>query len=306
MRRFRAGSRSPWSDRLYANRDVQGQLEQALPPRAQPLAGPAAVGLKELAVSGAEELLGRPRPQALWEEANRRAHGRFMDLIEGGGESVSTEGGDVTLDLNALLGQTAERFGVGGRAEAQIPDDAAQITILHADELELAQDAVRLLRALALVLVIMALGLFALAVYVARGWRREALRACGIGFLFVGAAALVARSLAGDAVVDALATTEAAPARRRGGLVDLHLAAGRGRCRSDRLRRGHRRRRLACRSHPLGSGGPAPPRPLPARAALCLRSAGGHRPGPSCLGTDPRDSSRDPGAGTGRPARARA
>ena len=33
-------------DQLYANRDVQGQLEQALPPRAQPLAGPAAVGLK--------------------------------------------------------------------------------------------------------------------------------------------------------------------------------------------------------------------------------------------------------------------
>ena len=198
------------ADRLYANRDVQGQLEQALPPRAQPLAGPAAVGLQQLAVRGAEELLGRPRAQALWEEANRRAHGRFMDLIEGGGESVSTEGGDVTLDLKALLGETAERFGVGGRAEAQIPDDAAQITILHADRLELAQDAVRVLRALALVLLVLALGLFALAVYIARGWRREALRACGIGFLFAGAAALLARSLAGDAVVDALATTEAA------------------------------------------------------------------------------------------------
>ena len=196
-------------DQLYANRDVQGQLEQALPPRAQPLAGPAAVGLKELAVSGAEELLGRPRPQALWEEANRRAHSRFVDLIEGGGESVSTVGGDVTLDLEALLGQTAERFGVGERAQAQIPEDAAQITILHADQLELAQDAVRLLRALALVLVVVALGLFALAVYVARGWRREALRACGIGFLFAGAAALAARGLAGEAVVDALATTEA-------------------------------------------------------------------------------------------------
>ena len=167
---------------------MQGQLEQALPPRAQPLAGPAAVGLQQLAVRGAEELLGRPRAQALWEEANRRAHGRFMDLIEGGGESVSTEGGDVTLDLKALLGETAERFGVGGRAEAQIPDDAAQITILHADRLQLAQDAVRFLRAVAFVLLALALGLFALAVYVARGWRREALRACGIGFLFAGAA----------------------------------------------------------------------------------------------------------------------
>jgi hypothetical protein len=196
-------------DQLYANRDVQGRLEEALPPRWQPLAGPAAGGLKDLAVQATDGLLGRPRPQQLWEEANRRAHTRFMDVIEGGGDIVSTEGGDVTLDLKALLGQTEERVGVGGRAEQKIPEDAAQITIMHADNLELAQDAVRFLRALAIVLVVVALGLFALAVYIARGRRREALRASGIGLLLAGAAALVARSLAGDAVVDALASTEA-------------------------------------------------------------------------------------------------
>ena len=196
-------------DELYANVDVEGQLEEALPPRAQSLAAPAAGALKNVAVDAAEGLLARPRAQAQWEEANRRAHSRFVNVIEGGGEVVSTEGGDVTLDLKALLGQTADRVGIGGRAEAQIPEDAAQITILHANGLELAQDAVGFLRALALVLVIVALGLFALAVYVARDWRREALRACGIGFLVAGAAALVARSLAGDAVVDALATTDA-------------------------------------------------------------------------------------------------
>ena len=53
-----------------------------------------------------------------------------------------------------------------------------------------------------------------------------------------------------------------------------------------------------------------PPRaqPLagPAAVGLCLRGSGGHRPGPSSLGTDPRDASRDPGARPGRPARARA
>jgi hypothetical protein len=196
-------------DQLYANRDVEGRLEEALPPRLQPLAGPAAGGLQDLAVRAADGLLGRPRPQALWEEANRRAHTRFMDIIEGGGDVVSTEGGNVTLDVKALLGQTEERVGVGGRAEQRIPEDAAQITIMRADNLELAQDGVRFLRALAIFLVVAALGLFALAVYIARGWRREALRASGVGLLFAGAAALVARSLAGDAVVDALATTEA-------------------------------------------------------------------------------------------------
>jgi Short C-terminal domain len=196
-------------DQLYANVDVQGQLEEALPPRAQPLAGPAAGGLKDLAVRGADTLLGRPRPQVLWEEANRRAHDRLMDVIEGGGEVVSTEGGDVTLDLKSLLGQTADRVGVGERAEARIPEDAAQITIMESDSLELAQDAVRFLRAAAVVLVVLALGLLVLAVYLATGWRRKALRAAGFGLLLAGAAALVARSFAGDAVVDALASTAA-------------------------------------------------------------------------------------------------
>lgn len=196
-------------DQLYANVDVQDRLADALPPRVQPLAGPAAGALKDLAVRGTDALLTRPRAQALWEQANRRAHARLLDVVEGGGDVVSTEGGDVTLDLKALLGQTADRVGVGGRAEARIPEGAGQITVMRSDSLELAQDAVRVLRAAAVVLVVVMLGLLALAVYLASGWRREALRAAGYGLLLAGVAALVARSLAGDAVVDALASTAA-------------------------------------------------------------------------------------------------
>jgi hypothetical protein len=73
----------------------------------------------------------------------------------------------------------------------------------------LAQKGVKLLKSLAIVLLALALILFGLGVYLARGWRREALRACGVGFIFAAAAALVARSVGGGAVVDALATTEA-------------------------------------------------------------------------------------------------
>ena len=199
-------------DQLYANVDVQGQLEGALEglsPRAGALAGPASGALKDLAVRATDTLLERPRPQALWEEANRRAHSRFLDVVEGGGEVVATQGGEVTLDLKALLGQTQQRVGVGGRAQGAIPEDAAQVTIMKSDQLELVQDAVRFLRAAAVVLVVLALGLLALGVFLATGWRRRALRAAGFGLLLAVVAALVARSFVGDAVVGALATTEA-------------------------------------------------------------------------------------------------
>jgi hypothetical protein len=95
------------------------------------------------------------------------------------------------------------------------PESTADIVILRSDQLELAQDLVRLLKTLAIVLLVLSLGLFALGIYLARDWRREALRACGIGFLFAGAIALVARALAGNAVVDALAIPRPSVPRRR-------------------------------------------------------------------------------------------
>jgi hypothetical protein len=200
-------------DQLYANVDVQAELERAAPPRLDPLTGPAAGALRNVAVRGVDDLLSRPRAQAVWEQANRRAHRRFLQVVEdGGGDTVSTEGGDVTLNLGQLLQTLSTQLGVGQRVVDQLPPDAAQLTVLQSDELELAQDGVDFLKALAIVLVILALGLMALGVYLARGWRREALRACGFGLILAGAAALVARSLAGGAVVGLGKTAAVEPA----------------------------------------------------------------------------------------------
>jgi hypothetical protein len=196
-------------EQIYANVDVQAELAASLPPRAQPLAGFAAGGLQQLADTGVKDLLGRPRPQQAWEAANRRAHALLLKVLDGGGDAVSTTGGDVTLDLRALLSQSADRFGVGGRLEDRLPPDAGQIVILESNQLATAQDAADLLETVAIVLVVLTLLLFALAVFLAQDWRREALRACGFGLIAAGAAALVARSIAGDYVVDALAPTDA-------------------------------------------------------------------------------------------------
>ena len=129
-------------------------------------------------------------------------------MLEGGGDVVSTQNGVLVLDMKSLLNATQERVGIGGRAAAALPDDAAQLTIVKSDQLGFAQDLLQLLKTLAIVLVVLTLALFALAIALAKGWRREALRACGFGLIAAAAAALVARSLAGGAVVDALATTE--------------------------------------------------------------------------------------------------
>ncbi len=194
-------------DELYANVDVEAELRERLPPEAAALAGPAAGGLRELANLAAVEALGRPRVQELWEEANRRAHERLLAVVEGESEVLQVEGETATLDLGALLENLSERTGVGEKVVSKLPEDAGEIKVLESDQIGLGQDLVRILRGLAIVLTAVALGLFALAVYLARGWRRKALRSVGVGFVLVGLAVLLARGLAGNVVVDALATT---------------------------------------------------------------------------------------------------
>ena len=196
------------SDQLNASGTVQKDLQAALPPRAKPLAGPIATGLQDVSERVIRALLERPRFERLWEQANRQAHKAFLHVVEGGNGTVSTTNGDVTLNLNDVLTQVQNQGGIAGTVASKVPPSAGQLTILHSDQLSLAQDLVNVLRKLAIVLVVLALGLFALAVYLARGWRREALRATGIGLLIGGIVALIARGLGGDAVVSSLASTE--------------------------------------------------------------------------------------------------
>jgi hypothetical protein len=196
-------------DQLYANVDVTGQLRAALPEQAKGLAGPAAGGLRNVAGNVADEALQRPRVQALWENANRTAHARLMKVLDGGGDALKTTGGVVSLDLGALLAQVDARTGIGGRAAGKLPPGAAKIEILRSDNLKLAQNVANALRPLAIILTTLALVLFGLAIWLARGWRREALRAAGLGFVVAGIGALLVRRVAGTQIVDALAPTAA-------------------------------------------------------------------------------------------------
>lgn len=188
-------------DTLYANVDVQGELQTALPPRLQPLAGPAAAGIRELAIKLANQALERPRVQQLWEDANRAAQEKLLYVVEHGGSQP------VTLDVGTIVGQLGQQLGVN--AAGKIPPGVADIQIASNDQLVKVNKALDLLKTLAWVLTVLALALFGLAIYLARGWRREALRAVGFAFIAVGILVLAARSLAGNIVVNAVASTEA-------------------------------------------------------------------------------------------------
>jgi hypothetical protein len=192
------------ADQLFADVDVQAELEQTLPPRLAPLAGPAAGALHQLAPQVAQRALDTPQFEALWGQANRTAHESLLKILNDEGSAVSTGGGEVTLDLSALLSQIGGQL--GGGIASKVPPDAGKLTILRSDELSLAQDVTSLIRRLPIVLTLLAILLYGFAVYLAGPRRREALRSVGLGFLIAGVLALVLRQFAGNMVTDALAS----------------------------------------------------------------------------------------------------
>jgi hypothetical protein len=184
-------------DEVYANVDVAGELEQRLPDRLQPLAEPAAGALRRAAEENAGELLGTAAATELWRRANERAHDVFDRVL---GE----DSGEVTLDLQPLIEQAAERGGLVGRAAEALPEDAGQLQVLRPDQLETAQTAVKVLRPLAIVLLLLAIALYVIAVLLSADRRRTTVYV-GLAILFAALAVLTVRRVGGTAVVETLA-----------------------------------------------------------------------------------------------------
>src|SRR5262249_20215415 len=180
---------------LYNNVDVSAEIQKQLPPQTQALAPVAAAGLRQLSLRATNELLASARFQALWEQANRRAHQRLMDILNGRKTGhFETANGAVVLDLRPLIDRISNSGALGAGLTARPPPDGGQITILRSDQLKSAQDGVKVLKALTVFLVIAAIGLYAIAIALGRPRRRNVLRASAVTFIFVGLIILVLRS----------------------------------------------------------------------------------------------------------------
>ncbi len=195
-------------EQLYDNVDVEKELEGILPGETKELAGPVSGGLRQVAGSGAEEVLKTSAAQELWKDANRAAHEQLLAVLENKKEAVSTANGEVTLNLGSLVTNLAEQVGIGVQLAEKLPPDAGQVTILRSDQLKTAQDIVVGIKGLALVLSLLTLLSFGLAIYLSRDGRWVTVLLCGVGLVAAGFAAIVFRQVAGGIVVDQLVKEE--------------------------------------------------------------------------------------------------
>ncbi len=212
-------------NQLFSSGVPQAEIKAVLPPKLQPVAGPAAAGLEQIANQLAPRVLAASQVQAAWREANRAANATLVKIVNGGGSLASTHGGVVTLDLHAIVSQLAAQLGVQKQVAAAqsalqansskvkaatakvgvaLPPTTGQLVILRSSQLKTAQDIASGIKGLALALPLIAFAMFALAVRLSWGHRREALRTTGWCFVAVGLFVLLDRRLAGNAIVNAL------------------------------------------------------------------------------------------------------
>jgi hypothetical protein len=158
----------------------------------------------------AERVMATPQFHGIWAAANRSGHAallRVLDEEEGanGEEGVSIDLTPALRRVADLLGEEglAAELGVGSLGELVEPG-AARIHILQAAELNQAQDVVRVVRRLTLPAVLVALALYALALFWGRWYLARAFFGVGLALIATGVLALLLRSAAGHAVIDEL------------------------------------------------------------------------------------------------------
>jgi hypothetical protein len=157
----------------------------------------------------AERVMRTKQFKAIWSTANRAGHAALLRVLDeegGGGEEA------VVVNLTPALRQLAdvlEEEGLGGELgvgdlAGLVEPGAGRIKVLEAQELNRAQDVVRVIRELTAPAVIVALALYAIVLLL--GWPRIGRTLVGVGLALAatGGLALLLRSFAGSQIIDQL------------------------------------------------------------------------------------------------------
>jgi hypothetical protein len=163
----------------------------------------------------AERVMKTGQFKKLWLTANRAGHRALLRVLDEEGNAA--EAGAVVVNLTPALRQLADVLEEEGLAEelgasslsGLVEPGAARIKVLEADELSRAQDAVRVIRHLTAPAVIVTLALYAFVLFLGRGRLSRTFLGIGLALAATGALALLARALAGHAIVDDLTTGNA-------------------------------------------------------------------------------------------------
>lgn len=178
--------RSGSGKELFARVDIAQYVHDALPDKAQPLAGPLTSALESFVREATLRVLQTSQFQELWIAANRLAHTQLVNALTGerNGAVVTSKNGAVTVDLSAVAALVEKKLAATGIdlfSSVPISRVAGRITIFQSDDLYKARRAFGLLDTIAFLLPFVVVACFGAAIFLSRR-RRRAFVLAAVGF----------------------------------------------------------------------------------------------------------------------------
>jgi hypothetical protein len=191
------------SNRLFEQVNVKSYVQEALPPRAQQLAGPISSALQTFVREATLRVLQSAQFQKLWTDANRIAHTQIVNVLTGkhSGAVTANANGQVSIDISSvvqLVQQQLQASGIDLFSRIPIARIGGQVPIFQSKDLYKARHAVGLLNTLAFVLPILVLASFGGAIVLSRNRRKGFIAAAfafSLGALFLALVLAVGRSI---------------------------------------------------------------------------------------------------------------
>jgi hypothetical protein len=167
---------------IFERTDVQATVKDSLPANAAFLAAPLTNQLRSFTTTVAKRYLASDRFQTRWNDINRRAHNAVVAVLTGQQVGkVSFSDGKVTLDLSSATSDVQNRLQSSGISALQnVNLGNGQVTLVSSPNLVKVQKAIRVMKGIAFLFPVLALGCLIGATLLSED-RRRGLLAAALG-----------------------------------------------------------------------------------------------------------------------------
>jgi hypothetical protein len=187
--------------------DIAKRAKDALPPKAEFLAGPIATGATQLVHNATLKIVQSHQFQTLWDKANERAHNQLVGALTGRDSArLKNDDGKVVLQLGPLAVKVAEqlkRIGIGLPSDIDVNRMNVRFVLIDSADLKSIQTYTKILDKLAWLLPILAILLYAIAIAIAPR-KRVAVARTGIGITVAMVVAVIGYGLIRTLYLDSL------------------------------------------------------------------------------------------------------
>ncbi|MFC2025574.1 hypothetical protein ACFLUC_00080 [Chloroflexota bacterium] len=174
--------------------DIDEAVTEILPEKFEMLSNPLSKALIGLVEDAVAVFVQSDVVNAVWVTTNRVAHTLVLGVLEGKGDKVYFETGQLVIDISPLIETIEDTFGLE-RLDLDLVGEDGKIVLLENEKVAVLQQIVAVLNAVGLLLPLISLVVLVIAVWVSL-WRRKTMMWIGIGIAIVMLLSILVYNLA--------------------------------------------------------------------------------------------------------------